>query len=327
VGGNYRARVTENCAFEVGGNLLHRVDGSARMEIRGRSTFSVIGDQIFSVKGNQTFVVTGQSQMAMGKGFSSTSEGDIALATTKQLYLKADEGVTITCGDSVIAMTKDEIKLSSKKVTVAGQDEATVRGGKKAAVKFDGDAVVTAANVKLKSSGASLELAGDAQLKGSAVKLASGGGASSSVSSSSDSKDKEKKEWVFQLSEPDATAGKPPKPLANVPVTATGHGPEAFSGTTDGSGTVKIPVVRTECMIDLVAGDYHFTFHAGAMPEDDAQGARHRLSNLGYGPGDPDAWDDDALRNALEQFQISNSLKVSPRLNAETIAKLKELHP
>ena len=269
-----------------------------------------MGDAMNVVKGNHNAVISGQQSVAVSKGSSVSLRGDLNVATTAKTILQADEGLVLTCGESRIEIGKDEIKLTSPKLTLIGNDEATLAGGKKAALKLDGDGDLTAASVKVNGSGASVLLNGAAQVLGSSVSLGGGGGASTSVSDSVETETTEPKELVVQLFRPAEVAGDEPQPLANAEVTATGHGPEPFTGSTDGSGMLRIPVYYEKCVIDVTADDYHLELHAGGLDDSDEEhAARQRLYNLGYGPADLDLWDRNELALAAGTFQEGNQLE------------------
>jgi hypothetical protein len=225
------------------------------------------------------------------------------------------------------------VNINAPAITLNSDKATTLTGGGgKAKFALDGDAALTAGNVVLKSSGAKLQLDANAQLKGAKVKLGSGSGGSVSGSKSSSSSKTQKQEWVIQLYEPAARAGDPPKPLANANVTARGHGPDPFSGSTDGAGQVRIPVVHPECLIEITAGKYQFNVHANGMlddPEHKTRTARQRLQNLGYGPGDADAWTQEQTLDEIDRFQQLNGLQGERHsgLSATTVSAIKAKMP
>ena len=236
--------------------------------------------------------------------------------------------ITLTCGSSVVKITADEVQVTARKLTFKGTEEVSVRGGARALFKLHDDAELTAASVSAKSSGAALDLGAEATLKGAKVKLGTGAGASTNDRVREDSQNDEPREWVFQLFEPAATAGQAPVPLRNVAVTATGHGPEAFSGATDGEGTLRLPVVYPECVIHVAAGRYTFDLRAGGLESrrDDRERARAELFNLGHGPADVDGWEQGDLRAAVSAFQANNSITASGHLLDDTLSAIRGRH-
>jgi type VI secretion system secreted protein VgrG len=328
VGGNFRTRVVGNHNTEVAGNLSQRVDGDRRVEVAGRSVTSVHRDSLVSVRGNQSVVVTGENSVSVAGASSSRGTGDVSVQTTKKLSFQADEGITLTCGSSVVKITPDEVQVLSKKLTFKGLDEVSVRGGGAALMKLHKSFELTASDVQLKGPGAKLSLGATASLTGAQVSLGNGSGASTTDRTSEETPSDTPREWAFTLYEPAATAGHDPVPLANAPVTATGHGPEPWSGSTDGGGVLRLPVVYERCVIHVVAGRYTFDLQAGglAAPSSPEQAARERLYNLGHGPGDVDGWSADSLRNAVGSFQAGEGGTVSGLLLDDTLSSLRGRH-
>jgi type VI secretion system secreted protein VgrG len=328
VGGTFRTRVVGNHNTEVAGNLSARVDGDHRVEVAGRSVTSVHHDALVSVRGSHAVVVTGEHSVSVAGASSSRGTGDVSVQTTKKLSLQADEGITLTCGSSVVKITPDEVQVLSKKLTFKGLDEVSVRGGGAALMKLHGSFEVTASDVQVKGPGAALSLGATATLSGAQVSLKNGAGGSTSDRTHDPTSSDTPREWAFTLYEPAATAGHDPVPLANVAVTATGHGPEAWSGSTDGGGVLRLPVVYPRCVIHVVAGRYTFDLQAGglAAPQSPEQAARERLYNLGHGPGDVDGWSADSLRNAVGSYQAAAGETVSGLLLDDTLSSLRDRH-
>ncbi len=334
VGAAFRQRVTNNHASEVGGDLTFLVNGDHRMQVKGKRVNSVMGDALDVVKGDHNAVISGQQTIAVAKATNATFKADVNATTTAKAVLQADEGFVLCCGESRIEIGPDEIKLTSPKLKFVGGDEATLAGGSSAALKLDGNADLTAPsvpqnlsaqiNTKVNGSGSSVLLNGAAQVLGASVSLGGGGGSSASVSDSAKTENAEPTELAVQLYEPDSEAAGEPKPLANVDVTATGHGPEPFSGSTDGSGVLKIPVYYDKCVIDVKAGDYSLQLHAGGLDdEDEEKAAKQRLYNLGYGPADLDQWDEKETAMASGGFQNTNALAHWKGIDEATKSALK----
>ncbi|MFO0609345.1 MAG: type VI secretion system tip protein TssI/VgrG [Polyangiales bacterium] len=325
VGGSFRTRVVGAHNTEVAGNLSERVEGDRRVEVSGRSVTSVQRDALVSVRGNHAVVVTGEHSVSVAGASSSRGTGDVSVHTTKNLSYAADESITFACGSSAVRITPDEVQVVAKKLTFKGLDEVLVRGGSGALMRLHGAFEVTATDVKVKGPGAALSLGGTASLTGAQVSLGNGAGASTREQPRDASSSDEPREWVFTLHEPAATAGSDPVPMANTAVTATGHGPEPWSGSTDGNGVLRLPVVYKRCVIRVEAGRYTFELRAGALAgvDDPAQAARERLYNRGHGPGDVDGWSKDDLRDAVGSYQAARGETVSGLLLDDTLASLR----
>jgi hypothetical protein len=100
------------------------------------------------------------------------------------------------------------------------------------------------------------------------------------------------------------------------------------SGKTDADGIIEcdIPNDASEGEIQLRGGQEKIPIRLGSLdPVDTPSGVRKRLKNLGF--DSPGCAEDAMPEEALKNFQIKNKLKVTGKFDADTKAKLAELHP
>ena len=99
-------------------------------------------------------------------------------------------------------------------------------------------------------------------------------------------------------------------------------------GKTDADGVIEcdIPNDASEGEIQLRGGQEKIPIRLGGLdPADTPSGVRQRLKNLGY---DSTGCAEDAMpEEALKSFQTKNKLKVTGKFDADTKAKLTDLHP
>jgi hypothetical protein len=106
--------------------------------------------------------------------------------------------------------------------------------------------------------------------------------------------------------------------------------------TSDGDGLIDqvvAPVVNTAKLIfhqaDSTLDELDVTLYVGHLdPVDQPTGQRARLNNLGYFAGALDEDDEDTklLASAVEEFQCDHQIPVTGSCDAQTQAKLKEVH-
>ena len=144
------------------------------------------------------------------------------------------------------------------------------------------------------------------------------------------------KEWIVQLmqSGPEVEL-KDRKPLAGVVYELTNTGMGTQRGTSDANGVVRARVKLDVTTMKLKLPTTELTLKGGELKDldDEAadaqkQGARDRLYNLGYGPGNPRRWDDDpdVFTGAMKQFQKDHGLSESGAMDEDTKNKLREKH-
>ena len=306
VEGAYRTRVADTCGFEVGENLAFRAGGDCSFQISGNHMVTSSGDSFHSVHGKHTLLVSDEQAVALSKGSTAQLQGDLRLTTTACVYIKADEGIVLSCGQSTIALTADGIELTAPTLTLTGKDEAFLRGGGKAVLKLDGQGTLAADSVTIQARGSQLQLDSNAKLDGAKISFGSGSGAAS-FSTDDDSKPDEPPELEVELIE-----GRTGEPIANTPFTAKGHGPKPLEGTTDGSGKLRLPVHYEQCVIDIEAGHHRLRILHGHLEDIETQkGVAQRLFQLGFGDRKPELWGHKDTTAALHSFEAAKQLPQS----------------
>ncbi|MEO8810839.1 MAG: LysM domain-containing protein [Rhodanobacter sp.] len=107
-------------------------------------------------------------------------------------------------------------------------------------------------------------------------------------------------------------------------------GDQVIHGQTDGEGKLEHPIpgeVKGATLM-LSGGKEVYNIAIGLLdPSSLTRGIRQRLGNLGYDCGG-DSGDElgEATRTALKRFQADNKLKTSGEIDADTRAKIDQLH-
>jgi len=129
------------------------------------------------------------------------------------------------------------------------------------------------------------------------------------------------------------------RPFANQRYILTA-GAQQLTGSTDSTGLVSQPVPPSARSAELYFPDRDVTFDVklGDLdPISEVSGLRQRLENLGFGSDDRsgfelDGEDDEAEEagsatiEAMRRFQVEYRLEATGEPNAETVARLTELH-
>jgi hypothetical protein len=104
---------------------------------------------------------------------------------------------------------------------------------------------------------------------------------------------------------------------------------EVYKLKTDGSGKLEkeIPKDAESGMLRIPEYGIEMPIKIGHLdPSSEDSGWQGRLANLGYNPGPGGQANEEQLRNALEEFQCDQKLKVTGKPDAATLAKLKSVH-
>ncbi|MFO0617005.1 MAG: type VI secretion system tip protein TssI/VgrG [Polyangiaceae bacterium] len=166
--------VSEGRTAVVGGTDATLV-GVDRAQAVGRGALEAIQeDALTAVGGSATLIVGSDATADVG--------GALTLVVTGSTSILADGGLTIECGDSVIEVKKDKIRLASKKLELVATDEISLTCGG-STLALDGDVKLTGGEVSLTSAGASVVLDANLTAKAGGIAFNSGGGASSSSDS------------------------------------------------------------------------------------------------------------------------------------------------
>jgi hypothetical protein len=120
-------------------------------------------------------------------------------------------------------------------------------------------------------------------------------------------------------------------PLANEPFTVEA-GEELIGGTTDGDGMLTASVPGGAMLSRVFSAGFNWDVKLGSLdpmkdaPGDGAAGAQARLANLGYYAGRIDGKWGAETTAALHAFQRRHGLDPTGTLDADTRAKLEEVH-
>ena len=152
---------------ELGGNRMLRVNGTSKE--------TVTGDAVLLYRDGRAVHVDGHASTTVGThGDAGKSDfyvfGDHVAGAEGSLTLVAKKSITFQCGNSVIALTPDGLKIGAKSLALAGADGVSLKG-KGPAINLTDEAEIVAKSLKIFSEGASLELEKEAHLRGERVLL------------------------------------------------------------------------------------------------------------------------------------------------------------
>lgn len=328
--GNARYRVAKERREEVGEEYSLDIGKSRRMSIAGGDQERIGGSRTVHVEGALTTHVDGTESKTIGsKKRPAASEsfvwGTWAVGADGAINLSADQGITLRCGESVVEVTKEGIKINGKTLALAASKSVTVAGDGPAMTLND-EARIEAKSLNLVSSKASLVLDDDAKLDGKRVLINCKGIEQSTLDPTKPAVETKKLSVKLMDEEGKARANK------EYLVTAGGA---RFEGSTDGSGGIDLDVPKTAeiAQIILYAGERpegeQFRYRIAleeVPPASEVKGALIRLKNLGYYWGEPGEVLDAAGIDAILAFQRAMKLELTGKLDAATTAKLETTH-
>ena len=177
VGGNKHETVVGADLQTVNGDRSQSVRGNRLEHVKGTSTQFIGGDLDLNVLGNAIETITGNRETVILGGFNQRSagphalhaDGGIKVSTSDALTLEAPHGVVIRCGQSSIALHRDEIVMTTPKFRMLAKQEVSIRG-KQASLEFgEGTATLTTSKsvevfskaMKLFADNASADLSND----------------------------------------------------------------------------------------------------------------------------------------------------------------------
>jgi type VI secretion system secreted protein VgrG len=331
IGGTDTTTVTGNRAETVTGNLTATVAQNRETTVLGTSTEVVTGrsaevflqSYLLKVAGNYTAVVGDE------KGPSSAAlfaHGSFNLGTHDMLTLVAQKGLVLECGDSRITISPDSIKITAKELVLSGSEAASFMG-KGPALHLTDDAELVSKKVRIYSEKASVELDGNASVRGKLVLLNCQDGGPDA--DREESTTEETKPLTFKVTDENFK----PYTSKKYHVVVDGRKRE---GTTGGDGMIHetVPKVATSAEIMVWIEEFptgqrrHWTLDlTDALPAASSiPGARARLRNLGYPVGAESDDLDEVTRKGLRELQSDHGLPVTGALDEATTAKLGELH-
>jgi hypothetical protein len=337
-GGNRSMHVGGDRVDSVAKNATAVVHGDSFAEVRGVSVHETARDDMHVVRGDASTIVYGRHALHVAskkdgvKGASTTYvDGALIQTATDRVLLRAEQPdnkadsstLRLECGDTVVELSKDTVKLTAKnvlieaaetfvvntkKATINGSDSAELqRGGAKTGVSDKGFSVKGVDKVELQTDKSKLSLdsgkillngSDSVDLKSSAIKMGTGSTSdSASASSSSSSTTPPTKDLSVAFVHP--LEGKEDEPIKNTRYRLTA-GDFVKEADTGGGGTVSASIPPDAKQVQVIlfvdeTGDYKHRYAAPLVfdlqVEDDlhsasdAQGALMRLRNLGYTPG------------------------------------------
>lgn len=346
VGGSRQDSVGGSRAVQTAGSVLVQTAGSSEEQIAGIHKLTVgdgrlatvHGNEIDTVKGNSFKTVEREASLRVAGNFSMEvgtetepaaadifAWGDYGVGSYAGLRLRAQDGITLVCGDSRIEITPTSITLTSPNLMLGASASVTVQSDGPM-LRLEKDAELVADSVKLYASKASLELEKDAHLNGELVKLNCGAGDPSELID----EDGNPKLQHLSLKLTDVAF----QPYANKDFIVRAAGAKV-EGSTDGEGKLEVdlPIEAKSAEITLwlekrpTGKTKRYVVKLGELPgPDTTQGAQLRLRNLGYYWGATGDAVDSATAKALKDFQTEHGLEPTGALDGPTQAKLAEIH-
>ncbi len=340
-------RAAASASLEVGGSLQANVDGALRTtvlrartsvtggehlsEVRGRRGDEIEGDWSASIGGGLHFGARGAVSLDAGDVLAPSSltlhaEGDLDASASERITLTATTEIVLRCGDSAIVITPEGVEIRAPRVTVTGEHGVEAEGN---GARFSLDAeeaLVSARRVRMFSDGADLTLDRDAHVRGREVLL----NCDDAPRPDAPQDPREPERMPLRLRVTDAAL----RPFVRRPFHVLAGG-ETLKGETDDDGWVRARPLAdaSAATITVWTGEYPrgarrtWTVSLDALaPAETTRGLKERLQNLGWYGGAIDDDDDDALTEALHEFQSDVGLTPSGEADAPTRAKILALH-
>ncbi|MFO0550369.1 MAG: type VI secretion system tip protein TssI/VgrG [Polyangiaceae bacterium] len=343
--------VGQNRHEEVGGDLKVQVDGihhdlsmcnriigtrgdfvlraGGGVSLKGKADLALEASNNLSLKGgNQVTAVIGEKGSDHGLG-SIHVYGDQELTASGRLTLKADRGIELRCGDTVLKLTPkgielvgDAVKLGAKQIKVKGDGPS---------LDIDKEVKILSQKMRFVAENASLSLEKEAKLLSSKINLASFEG--EQAKSDSDEQEETRRlnlrvaDGEFRVHE-----------AKRYEILAAG---KTFEGKTDEEGVIdrQIPKEAETAQVTVWVDEYptgptrvfNVRFETIEAPNT-VKGAKTRLANLGFYRGPIDDEKNQAFKSALRNFksQFMSPTRLVGRdadeLDADTATKLDEIH-
>jgi type VI secretion system secreted protein VgrG len=316
VAGAQQLVVGATSSTTVGGNCVTAVACNASTAIKG--------DYVLQV-GGRMFVSAGTDGDRSDQVVGFTVHGPAEVRIGDTLMLRADAGLTLACGESVLELRRDGVRIRAKTIELDAAESAGIASAGTAVELGKEKLQLHGQEVLLLGERSMLRLDRDALVNGDMVRLNSQpapppGGRSI--------KDIEKVRFETKLTDVDHTpyAGKTYHLFA---------GGYLFRGVTDAEGTVRedVPKDAKALTIKLWLEEYPKgktrLYSIGTMdlpPATEIRGAQVRLHNLGYYQGKLDGTENGEYIEALKEFQSAAGLAETGKLDEDTVATLGRVH-
>jgi type VI secretion system secreted protein VgrG len=345
VGGDAFTRITGTRVVETVGREVKKTVGDAELHIggqlrgrlgAGRHTV-ITGDDVARITGRAVTSIKKQLELSVGErvgvtagapdkpgSIDITAYGNTMLGTSMGLVLRAEERISLTCGESVLELTPSGIALRAPNVTVSATKRLVAQADGPS-LRLDRAVQIAGEQVRLYSSGASVELDDEAHVDGRLVKLACGGALDSLTEDG-----RKPNTRPLRLRVADANLA----PHANKAFVVKAGGARV-EGTTGADGTIDVvvPLEATGADITIWLGKRgesecrRYAVELGDIePIDTILGVQRRLRHLGHYHREPSGTHDAATRAALKSFQRQRGLPPTGDIDAPTRSSLVELH-
>ncbi|MFO0619163.1 MAG: type VI secretion system tip protein TssI/VgrG [Polyangiaceae bacterium] len=332
IGAGVQRAVGGGSVTTIGGDREERVDGSASTEIARDAGLHVGGHASITVGGEED-ADGGDASVDAERDVAVTSGGSVKVTAAKAITLEVAgaslsidaDVVRIRVGDTSITLNAEAIALAARALKLTATD--TIEIARDESVIVLDDAVrIAADDVALHAHAATLELGGDASLRGDRVRLGSGHGQGPEVNPDEPpAKDPKETELRMVLRDRDGA------PLANKAYTLTVDGKALPSKRTAGDGSIveTVPAGAVAGMIVVTVDESHtlrIPLAFQRLPSiDTVAGVKARLRNLGYFRGPVDDALDRETREAVRRFQERQRIEASGSIDSATRARVREL--
>ncbi len=330
VGGDHVERVAESHSELVGADKTTEIGEDRRLTVHGNDHESIRGTRTTTVDGRLSVHAGEHCGLSVGDGknpatVDAYAYGTLTVGAEGAIRLSSMKSISLVCGDTVLEITKDGIRLGGDTLRLKAEKSLTAAGNGPSLV-LDENALLTSKTVRIVSKKASLVLDDDGHLDGLRVLLNCKGFPPPLLEDKG--KPQKTKKLTLTLSDPGfvSHAGK---------AYLLAAGGASFEGTTDADGKVEhdIPEATTSAELVLFIGQrpdgerrrYTIAIE-DALDVTQVRGALTRLQNLGYFWGEPDDVLDPLATRALKDFQQHNALEPTGALDEQTIAKLRDRH-
>jgi len=343
---NKASRVLGSRSFETLGDEVAKTAGNSERHVGGLRTEKAGAGRRTVIQGDDTSRTTGRTIQSSGQSHSLRAGTNLAievgssdqpgnadiyafgntlLGSGMTVTVRADQKIVLACGESMLELSKDTIKLSAPKLKLEAEKELTASGDGPS-LRLDKKAEMVADSVRLYSSKASLELDEMAHLDGKLVKIACGPESPEALTKDGEPPKLQRLEIRMTDAKFEPYSGK------EFVVKAGGMRVE---GTTDGDGNigVDLPLDATTADITMwlarrpTSASRRYVIELKPLdPPDTVLGLQVRLRHLGHYHRQPSGELDAATRHALEDFQGDQQLEKSGEPDANTRAKLIEAH-
>jgi type VI secretion system secreted protein VgrG len=320
VGGDAAETTHGDVLSRCEGNRAETIGGAGSLEVQGSRSATVAKDDVLHVAGHCDVVV---GTPGAGSYYSLAVRGD-HLVGAEGIRINATRALTLRCGESVLELRPEGIRISGKAVEVIGTESASL-SGRGPALRLGENAELTAPKLRLFSSDARLLLDENARLNGKLVKL----NCDDEKSANDKGGDAAKETKPLKMKLSDAEYGVYANKRYQVLVDGA-----LYEGTTDAGGMVdkKIPKEAKSVSIVLWTDTYPtgpqrtWTLRVDGEAPSPVRAAQQRLANLGYYDGEPSGELDDRTQGALRDFQEHAGLPSTGELDAATTEKLNAVH-